>query len=46
MIDETHPDYNPTTDLEVCAKCFDREVLFRKQFYDDIMFRYAGVPKR
>lgn len=31
---------------ELYAKCFDREVLLRKQFYDDIMFRYAGVPKR
>ncbi|NSZ64233.1 hypothetical protein G6L11_14080 [Agrobacterium tumefaciens] len=46
MIDEMQPDYNPTTDLEPCAKCFDREVQFRKQFYDDILFRYAGVPKR
>ena len=46
MIDETQFDYNPTTDLELCAKFFDREVLFGKQFYDDIMFRYAGVQKR
>jgi hypothetical protein len=31
---------------EQYSTCYDREVRGRKQFYDDIMFRYAGVPKR
>jgi hypothetical protein len=31
---------------EALFEMFYREVLFRKQFYDDIVFRHAHVPKR